>query len=207
MRCADTKVFSGGKNRMKMTKKSDYSYINTDPASQKARQVYDKLIQSSATVPGKELHRDCVIIVEDDTAMRRLLCRTISQLAPRVDVLSAANGAEGLAAVAEVRQRRAKDPILIIADLIMPKLDGWAFVEALQRNQQQSKAAPIPLIVFSGSSGRKGVIFKKDIHKMKASYGPLITVAKHDSSTAAMYDGSGIDSLTQFAGMMLKRVI
>jgi len=191
-----------------MAKEQPHNYTSTDPESQRVRKAYEQLRQQQSNPGGAApLYRDVVIIVDDDTMTRRILKQAVSQVAPGVDLLEAANGSVALAMVAQTRQQRGKDPVLVVVDLVMPEMDGWEFIKALQRNHKDTGSAPIPLIVFSGSSGSKGVIFKSDINRMKHNYGPLIAIAKSETDADTAYDGSGLNSFMKFAAMLLKRVV
>lgn len=78
-----------------------------------------------------------IVIVEDTTEARRLI-RRILQSQGNFTILEAVNGREGL----ELIQRERPD--LIILDLMMPEMDGFAVIEALRANPE---TATIPVIV------------------------------------------------------------
>lgn len=76
-----------------------------------------------------------ILIVEDDAAVR-LLTRT--RLSPKHHILEAENGAKGL----DVLDHHHVD--LIIADIMMPKMDGYEFVRALRESSMD-----IPVIMLT----------------------------------------------------------
>ncbi len=78
-----------------------------------------------------------VAIVEDTVEARRLI-RRILQSQGNFTILEASNGREGL----ELVQRELPD--LVILDLMMPEMDGFAVIEALRA---KSETATIPVIV------------------------------------------------------------
>lgn len=78
-----------------------------------------------------------VVIVEDTLEARRLI-RRILQSQGNFTILEASNGREGL----DLIQRELPD--LIILDLMMPEMDGFAVIEALRSRQE---TATIPVIV------------------------------------------------------------
>ncbi len=78
-----------------------------------------------------------IAIVEDTTEARRLI-RRILQSQGSFTILEASNGREGL----ELIQRELPD--LVILDLMMPEMDGFAVIEALRAN---TETATIPVIV------------------------------------------------------------
>lgn len=81
-----------------------------------------------------------VLVIEDDESTRETTARLL-----RLEghaVLTAADGLEALAILAHQR------PNVILCDLTMPRLDGWAF----RRIQQQSpELAAIPFVIVSAS--------------------------------------------------------
>jgi len=80
-----------------------------------------------------------VLIIEDEFAMRTALADCLSAEGYRV--LTAADGAEGL------QRALAERPDLILLDVMMPKLDGFAVCAELRRLQH---AAPILMLTAKG---------------------------------------------------------
>jgi threonine synthase len=78
------------------------------------------------------------IAIVDDTAEARRLIRRILQSQGNFTIYEAANGKEGL----ELIKREMPD--LIILDLMMPEMDGFAVMDALKADQE---TAQIPVIV------------------------------------------------------------
>jgi CheY-like chemotaxis protein len=84
-----------------------------------------------------------VLVVEDDVEAREAL-RVLLEL-EGCDAVTAANGREALA-----RLRRAGEPPrLVILDLRMPVMDGWALRAAML---EDATLAEIPVIVLSGEA-------------------------------------------------------
>jgi CheY-like chemotaxis protein len=81
-----------------------------------------------------------VLVVEDDEAIRALVSDVLRD--DGYDVLEASNGIEALA---HLRNGR---PDLIILDLMMPVMDGWAFVEECR---QRRYCEDVPILVTSAS--------------------------------------------------------
>jgi len=92
--------------------------------------------------PGAESRRcpRVVLVVEDDPDMRNALRETLQHAGYKV--AEAANGAEAL----EYLHREAP-PFLVIMDLEMPVMDGWAFLT--ERNRDRNLRS-FPVIVVSG---------------------------------------------------------
>jgi CheY-like chemotaxis protein len=78
------------------------------------------------------------LIVEDDDSTRQILRRTLTKQGWSVD--EAENGEEALQRVAQ------HPPRLILLDLMMPKMDGFAFLDELR---QQEARRSIPVVVLT----------------------------------------------------------
>jgi len=81
-----------------------------------------------------------VLIVDDDASVREYLRILLEQAG--YSAMSVDDGRTALAYLARVRAD------VILLDLMMPHIDGWSFVEAMQANREMSR---IPIIVFSGA--------------------------------------------------------
>src|SRR3954466_3859743 len=79
-----------------------------------------------------------LLVVDDDLISRKAIGATLSR-AGHV-VAFAGDGEEGLAAA------KAKPPALIISDVIMPRMDGWQFVQALR---SEPTTALLPVIFLT----------------------------------------------------------
>ncbi len=79
------------------------------------------------------------VLVIDDEAPIRLLCR-VNLEAEGMQVLEAADGPSGLEAA------RAEIPDVVLLDVMMPGLDGWAVAEALLEDED---TAAIPIIFLT----------------------------------------------------------
>ncbi|NNF57469.1 MAG: SpoIIE family protein phosphatase [Rhodothermaceae bacterium] len=86
------------------------------------------------------MNEHSVLIVEDNPTLRRLLEYRIGK---HYDVRAAEHGEEAL----EFVETRAPD--LIISDIMMPKMDGFALLKALRRNE---RTATIPFIFLTAKS-------------------------------------------------------
>jgi CheY-like chemotaxis protein len=80
-----------------------------------------------------------VLVVDDDTPLRESALEVLAL--GGLMAAGARNGAEALAFVAR------ETPALILLDLHMPVLDGWAF---LRRRARDPALARIPVLVLSG---------------------------------------------------------
>lgn len=87
---------------------------------------------------GDDGHGDSVLVVDDDTSILDTVSSILS--AEGYEVVSAASGEEALAAVA--RQR----PRLILLDMRMPVMDGWAVARALRE-----RGSRVPIVVMTAA--------------------------------------------------------
>jgi CheY-like chemotaxis protein len=81
-----------------------------------------------------------ILLVEDDRSLRDTLADLLAD--EGFEVACAANGREALERLAGSR------PDLIVLDLVMPVMDGWAFREA---QRSSPSLAAIPTVVLSAS--------------------------------------------------------
>ena len=79
-----------------------------------------------------------VLVVDDDPASRDLLARVLSR--EGFTVRTAADGRAGLAAAA------ASPPDVIVLDVIMPRMDGWAVLSALKADP---RLADVPVVMHT----------------------------------------------------------
>jgi PAS domain S-box-containing protein len=103
-------------------------------------------IAQPATDPGLA-KRDVRIVWADDNADMREYVRSL--LAPRYEVEAVADGEAALAAA---RRRR---PALVLADVMMPKLDGLGLVRALRADEA---LRDVPVVLLSARAGEESRI-------------------------------------------------
>src|SRR5690606_27812036 len=88
--------------------------------------------------PNGRLVRD-VLIVDDDPDMVDLLTRMIQSIGRRIRVRWAYGGAEGMAML------RTRPPGLLILDLLMPEVDGYAILHAM-RTEPALREVPVAVV-------------------------------------------------------------
>lgn len=71
-------------------------------------------------------HTHRILVVDDDVGIRALFADVLRRSG--ADVTTAADGSEALGRVAN-----GLNPCLVLADVLMPRLDGWGLERALQR--------------------------------------------------------------------------
>ncbi|WP_437735538.1 response regulator [Sorangium sp. So ce1335] len=106
-----------------------------------------------------------IFVVEDDRGVSEALVEVLSD--EGYEVMTAGNGAEALA-----RLREAPTPALIVLDLMMPVMDGYAF----RAEQLRTPAiADIPVIVLTaGAAPRATELGHVDILKKPIDLGALL---------------------------------
>lgn len=119
-----------------------------------------------------------ILIVEDDQITQGLLRRFLERSGYEVSV--ADNGWDAF------QSATSAPPDLVLLDLMMPKLDGFGFLEAIRA----STAANVPVIVTSalGDPGRQTKAFelgaKEYLVKTKFSLGELVAAVKRHIASA-----------------------
>jgi signal transduction histidine kinase/ligand-binding sensor domain-containing protein/AraC-like DNA-binding protein len=86
-------------------------------------------------------HDEIILIVEDNSDVRSFIGE---QLRSEYKILEAANGLEGIAV------SQGTIPDLIITDLMMPEMDGYAFSEKIRSDE---KTSHIPIIMLTAKAG------------------------------------------------------
>ena len=85
--------------------------------------------------------RPTVLVVDDDDDTRAMIQDVLEDQG--FSGTGAANGREAMDMLLGLETK----PVLILLDLTMPEMDGWAFREAQQR---VPRLAQIPVVLFSG---------------------------------------------------------
>lgn len=82
-----------------------------------------------------------VLIIDDDPEIRTLYYRLVNEALPGFNILTAEDGMSGLKIITETI------PGLIILDLVMPKMDGFTFLEKVRTNPATRQ---VPVLIMSG---------------------------------------------------------
>jgi CheY-like chemotaxis protein len=169
---------------------AEHEYQNMDEESQQNQQNYHDLLSSIKNRMNPE--SNSVLLVDDERTIRRRVARDITKTDSTMNVFEAGNGQEALEKLDEMRLRYERDPLFIVLDLNMPVMDGYTFIEILRKEYEaEGKSQGIPIIVLSSTSGERGVVFRKTVHRGKTGYSPLVTVAKEACIDSSKYDASG----------------
>ena len=81
-----------------------------------------------------------ILVVDDDADIRSTIADILGDAG--YDVQAAANGRAALDLL-----KTSPAPALILLDLMMPELDGWGFMGALE--QELPQLAGVPVVIFS----------------------------------------------------------
>jgi len=100
----------------------------------------------------------CVLLVDDDEVSRGVLAAFLKE--EGIDVVEAADGMDALAAA------RRWHPVVIVLDLVMPRMNAWEFVTAYRREV----ADEAPIIVLSAMA--------REAERVAAETGAVEVLAK-----------------------------
>ena len=100
--------------------------------------------RDGATRPrsGGDVREHTVLVVDDDTSILDTVSSILS--GEGYDVVSASTGQEALEAVSRTR------PLLILLDMRMPVMDGWAVARALRE-----QGIKVPIVVMTAAESAK----------------------------------------------------
>ena len=93
--------------------------------------------------PSHSSERELIVLADDNADMRHYLTRLLSE---RYEVHAAADGLEALEAT------RKLSPVLVLADVMMPQLDGFGLLRAIR---EDSSLASTPVILVSARAGEE----------------------------------------------------
>jgi two-component system, OmpR family, response regulator MprA len=96
-----------------------------------------------------------VLVVDDEEDVRILVCRLLAEMGYEVD--SAANGQEAIERV------QAQRPDLMILDLMMPQVDGWAVLRHLKTVEN-----PPPVVILTARGDHES--FTRGIREGASAY-------------------------------------
>lgn len=98
-----------------------------------------------------------VVLVEDDASQRSLYRKQFEARALEVDLIEASNGYEGLIQIGKYL------PSVIITDLMMPDMDGFAMLKALHNIPELKESLIIVASALSKDDVNKKISLPKDV--------------------------------------------
>jgi AraC-like DNA-binding protein len=137
-----------------------------------------------------------ILIVDDDPEARAWYARLIAETLPGFAICTAETGAVALRLMAQ------ETPSLVILDLMMPEVDGFAVLEQMRANRQTRN---VPVVVMSGK-----LLTREDVQRL--DYAHVVFYSKDllatDEAMAALqraFDRQ--DMLPQPTSALVKRAI
>lgn len=119
-----------------------------------------------------------ILVVEDDPVLKNLLGHT---LAGKYQTLYASDGNEALALL------EANRPVLILLDLMLPTMDGFAVLQSVRARTDELKSVPIIVVSNLGAEAdiEKAKSLGANDYLIKAEVAVEEIVAKIESVLAA----------------------
>ena len=87
-----------------------------------------------------------ILLIDDDAVLLKLYSTRLAN--DNHEISTASNGEEGLRLIQDNK------PDVIILDLLMPKMNGFKFLETIKKNEI---SAQIPIIVFSSVANNEQI--------------------------------------------------
>jgi YesN/AraC family two-component response regulator len=97
-------------------------------------------MERQGMTPGECREGRTILVVDDEPSILALHARVVQLHVPECRVLTARNGREALAVMAQER------PDLVLLDLMMPELDGFGVLEAMREREMMRD---VPVIVLT----------------------------------------------------------
>lgn len=110
-----------------------------------------------------------VLVVEDTEDLRTLFVEVLRQEGYRV--VGAENGEEAL----RVLRSEISEPCLVLLDMMMPVMDGEAFLNALHESH---RVASLPIVVVSAAVSAKGADGSRRLLKKPVAPDVLISLVR-----------------------------
>lgn len=107
------------------------------------RESVEKMLANTSSTATREVAKDelSVVVVEDDAQMQNLYTQQFKACQLKVELVTAVNGYEGLIKIGNTL------PDAIITDLMMPNIDGFEMIRALE---EVPELAQTTIIVVTG---------------------------------------------------------
>ena len=97
--------------------------------------------------------KNAILIVDDSRLNRETLADILKD---KYNIIEAEDGRSGL----EVLEKRKDDIVLVILDIVMPGMDGFAFMEEA-RTRESIRNIPIVVATTDVSNWACGILFQK----------------------------------------------
>ena len=127
------------------------------------------------TQTNTQVQSTLLLVVEDDADARRALRDVVETHG--WDVLEAGDGAEALRVLGE---KPSRTPNAIVLDLYMPVMDGWQFLQEIER----TKFRDVPVVVLTASEHGPGLRHASAFLRKPVPVGTLLGVLKRHAAAA-----------------------
>ena len=118
--------------------------------------INGKQLEVSLARLGAPVHR--VLIADDDPEVVRLIARMLRSISSSIEAVLCYGGAE---AIAEARKAR---PDAVILDLLMPGIDGYAVIQALQ-GDPSLREVPVIVVTAKGLEEESTIVDRFEISR------------------------------------------
>jgi CheY-like chemotaxis protein len=105
--------------------------------------IYPSIQEQASSIEEQASSKEIILLVEDNQKVRAFIRQ---QQAADYEVIEAVDGEEGFVKAVE------PIPDLVISDVMMPKMDGYAFCQALK---SEEKTSHIPVILLTAKAGQE----------------------------------------------------
>lgn len=89
-----------------------------------------------------------ILIIDDDDISSEMVSRALRKVAPDIAVKAAEDGVEGIEMLTGTAPETCEDPLLILLDINMPRMNGFEFLEEIRNNPKLRKHV---VFIFSTS--------------------------------------------------------
>ncbi len=99
-----------------------------------------------------------ILVVDDDPDDLALILRSLKQFNVKNEIAAAGDGVEALDYLFRTglhEGREAGDPVVVLLDLKMPKIDG---LEVLRRLREDQRTKLLPVIILTSSDEEKDIV-------------------------------------------------
>jgi two-component system OmpR family response regulator len=143
--------------------------------------LLDFMRQLGVPIPPEVVGRASVLVVDDDEEFLRVITRAFSRYADRYDVECCADGVDALIRIGQ------SPPVLVILDMVMPKMDGLQVCKVLKAKEETRGIRIIAV------SGKKLAVGEKRLEEMgvDAFFRKPVEIGELLAKAAELMAGSG----------------